>query len=281
MRPVLILLAVIAVGYFAFPHLEKLLPRSRPAAASASARPPSLVSRPEMLPASDLTEADYLAWGMPSLNDFWDSRALSRVHEALDKIRAQNIRHLPGANSAYGKAFFGKLRSSVTGFFRLSTTNKVSTYNAFGTLIPVYGAALNAGLQCDMEIALLIGLQFELMTAFMEDQHFISERSRISIRVSRDLEGNIWHHSGKAIFPLESPYSMQQGIEILLDALANQTALRPEARVLGLSYVSRHLPAIVRRMHFSTLDRRLLKNRAVETNEQARAYYDSMLDRWP
>lgn len=277
MRAFLVLIVLAGGGYWFFDRLDLEPFRMGPSASgpAASGKP---AAQTEPL-TEDLPEAHFRAFGMPDLNTAWDAPALKTICESLDEVCTANPRNLPGARSAYGKAFFSKLRYTVQRFHLQSSTNKVATYNAFNDLLPVYIKARKAGVQCDMEIALLVGLTFEIMTGFSEDQQFVRDISRRSTRISRDLDGNYWEVWGSSIHPLGTPRETEREVQLLLHLMANPDALRPEARILALSHVSLHLPTLVRRMGFTSIRPTLTKLRAAEMNPQARDYYDAMITR--
>lgn len=285
MRVIIILAILLGAGYLWVDHLQHPTASSPEVASPVTASPEELAAifpeaqTPPAPPVATPTEADYLAWGVPSLNDGWDAPTLKKVCVSLGHIKAKNPSNLPGAQSAYGKAFFSKLRYTVQRFHLLSPGNKVASYNALNGLLPLYIGARKSGVQCDMEMALLIGLHFELLAGFAEDPLFVKSLSQRSHRISRDLDGNILIASSAAIYRDANSWLQAHEIKTLLDLLADPAAFRPEARILGLSHVSLHLPTIARRMELTGIVPTLIKNQANETNAQARAYYATLIAR--
>ncbi len=275
MRSLLVLI-LLAGGYWLYDHFvpPSKAPKST-AQPSASVKTPP---RPDFF-SEEFPESYYLAWGIPSLNDPWDAAALTNLAKALEAVRSKNVRHLPGAQSAYGKAFFAKLRYTAQRFHLQSSTNKVASYNGFNDLLPVYVKARIEGLRCDMEVALLVGLTFELMAGFSEDQQFVRDLAQQTTRISRDLDGRYWEYRGTVIHSEGSTRQNSREVQTLLHLIADPVALRPEARILALSHASIHLPTIVRRMGLYGIASTLKKHRAAETDPQARAYYDALIDR--
>lgn len=285
MRAIIILAILLGVGYLLVDHLQHPTASSTVVATPMAASPAELAAifpeaqTPSAPSVATPTEADYLAWGVPSLNDGWDAPTLKKICVSLGHIKAKNPANLPGAQSAYGKAFFSKLRHTAQHFHLLSPSNKVASGNAFDGLLPLYIGARKSGVQCDMEMALLIGLHFELLAGFAEDPLFVKSLSQRSHRISRDLDGNTLIASSAVIYRDANSWLQAHEINTLLDLLADPAAFRPEARILGLSHVSLHLPTIARRMELTGIVPTLIKNQANETNAQARAYYATLIAR--
>lgn len=285
MRAIIILAILLGAGYLWVDHLQHPTASSPKVATPVTASPEELAAifpeaqTPPAPPVATPTEADYLAWGMPSLNDGWDAPTLKKVCVSLGQIKAKNPANLPGSQSAYGKAFFSKLRHTAQRFHLLSPDNKVASGKAFDGLLPLYIGARKSGVQCDMEVALLIGLHFELLAGFAEDPLFVKSLSQRSRRISRDLDGNTLIAQSAALYLDSSPWHQANQIKTLLDLLADPATLRPEARILGLSHVSLHLPTIARRLELTGIVPTLIKNQANETDAQARAYYATLIAR--
>lgn len=256
--------------------LENAFSPTAPAVPAKSAPAPAPTSRPLN---HDKSEAYYLALGMPDLNAGWDGPALAKIAKVLETIRAADPRDLPGARSAYGKAFFSKLRYTTQRFHLQSSEQKIASINAFTRALPVYGKAMDAGFECDMETALLIGLWFEMVAGFSEDQQFIQDLSLRRPRIARDLDGNLWEYRGTVIYLEGANRDTEHTVHSLLSIVAHPQALSTEARVLALSHISLHLPTLVRRLKFRGVLSTVTGHRDAERDAQVRALYDTLVVR--
>lgn len=247
--------------------------------------PMASARQPEKATASTVAEpeADVLAqWhscGMPSLDANWDAQQLRGVVEALRQLKARSPAHLPDARSAAGKAFFSKLRYTAGRFHLLGSLHKISTYNAFREILPVYAKGPSFGRSRDLEVALLIGLQVELIAGVMQDQAYVKNISDRTTRTSGSLDGGTWIMSGEAISFAGGARGLETDTRELLQTLSNRGAFGPEARKLALSLLVPHLPIIARRADMNDLGPLVQKQRAQETDPEVRAYYDTLLAR--
>ena len=280
MRHVLVVILALGAACWLLTHIN-----TQPLAISVSVPPPATPTAPApaRTPLKRLDgakpETHYLALGMPGLNTGWDAPALTQTVKVLEAIRISSPQDLPGAHSTYGKGFFAKLRYTIQRFHFQTSTNKIASYNAFNGLLPIYGKAFDAGFECDMEIALLIGLSFEVLAGCSEDQNFVRDLSEHRARLSRDLEGNLWEVWGPAIYLDAGGKDPERDVQTLLHLIAYPRTLRPEARVLALSHASLHLPTYARRMRFTGIERTLNKHRKTEQHAEARALYDVLIAR--
>lgn len=272
MKALLLFSLILSAGYLIITRY-KPLSIEKPVAikeVAPVATPPPLV---------ELTESHYIGLGLPSLTEAWDAEAITRIKRALLHIRSNTPADLPNAGTNYGKAFFGKLRHTVQRFHFLPGDKKHAFYNAFLGLRPIYSTTENTYVRYDREVALLVGLQFELLAGVTEDQHFVAHRSLNKNRISRDLDGNTIVVRGIAIYLEGGTHMLERDVRSLLNVLADPATLRPEARILGLSYVSSHLPAIARHIKASGVIHTLKQHRANEDNAEVKAYYDTIIAR--
>ncbi len=273
-----VLLLLLCGGFYLVTNYEAIRDR---ATSMRSRLVTSIASRkhPGGTRAAPLSAADYERHGVPALDGAWDAVALKSLTIALRRV-SSGQQPLPGPDSEYGKAF-GKLRYTAMRFHHLSGENKNPVYNAFIDILPIYIEAHNKGHRCDLEMALLIGLEFELIAGLAEDQLFVKNSRHMRTRTGMDLDRRILIVSPSWIGFSETSGTISETIRERLKMLADPRAFRPEARVLGFNYISLHLPTIVRRVGLINVREQLAEHRAAETNEQARSYYDVMLNRIP
>jgi len=291
MRTLLLLIVLLAAGFW----LLQKLPRTSisslsPAASSSSAPANAPQPRPSGAPqtsttpaqaAEDWDEATYIKYGMPPLSDAWDAEALNKIAVALRNIGHNRPRALPSPDTAYGKAFFNQLRHTVKRFHLMSADKKVATYNAFANVIPAFNMGRSQARPRDKELALLTGLDFELLAGFTEDALYVKDPGSVPTRTITDLAGNQLTARSAHIYALGRTANIADDIERQLKFISDPAAFRPEARALALSLIAQHLPVLVRRLNLTTIRPLLEAHRAAEPDPNVRAYYDTLLSRLP
>lgn len=272
MRTFILLLIIFSAGFYLVKNHERVLGKFRPPESARDTRP-TPPKREEISHGEALTAADYAGFGLPSLDVGWDATALKKLTFALQLLASAKPHALPTADTDYGKAFFRKLSYTVDRFPLLSSDHKVKTYNAFLPLLPIYAKAHNkGGPRRDLELALLIGLEFKLIVSYTEDHLFVKDLTDVKTRSHVDLDHNLIVARPASIFFRETRESISKSIKESLDMLADAAVFRPEARMLALSHISRHLPAIALRLDLKNMREVLTRLRARETHAQARAY---------
>ena len=234
-------------------------------------------------PQGNKPESRYLSvWQscqMPALNDAWDTTKLLSVGSALKQLQANHPNYLPDAQSAAGKAFFSKLCYTVGRFHLLRGQDKIPAYNAFKEFLPIYVKSHTRGRPRDLEIALLIGLQIEMIAGITEDQEFESDLSNRTTRTAGSLDGGIWTMRGSAIGFQGGARGLEKDTHDLLKAIGDQKTLRTDARKLVLGYLGLHLPTIARQTKMSDLRPLVQSLRDRENDAEVRAHYDTLLTR--
>lgn len=277
----LFFILVLLVAAFIFVSKRAATPAESPKNEPSAAAAASIATLPAPPPAEALNEAAYASYGMPALHAGWDSKALQQVTIALINIGQNRPRALPGPDTDYGKAFFTKLAQTTKRFHLLSPENKVATYNAFTRIFPAFSIGRSDGRPRDRELALLTGLEFELIAGFSEDPSFIKDVSARKARSMQDLDGNILIATASNIHFIGQTATIAQDVEQRLKMIGDTAAFRPEARALALSRISLHLPTIVRRLGLTHIRPILETNRTKEPDLQVREYYNALLLRIP
>jgi hypothetical protein len=246
-----------------------------------AAAPAVIVKLSAARPVEDLKEQIYKDYGMPALDSAWDAAALKQVAAALRNLRQNRPLALPGPDTNYGKAFFNKLLYTTKRFHLLSPENKVTTYNAFTGIFPEFAVAPIDGRPRDRELALLTGMEFELIAGFTEDPSFVKDIRTQKYRSMQDLSGNTIIAKASNIHFIGQAATIAQNVEQRLKMIGDKNLFGPEARVLALSRISLHLPTIINRLSLTTIRATLEANLRTETDAQVREYYNALLLRVP
>jgi hypothetical protein len=280
MRSFLVISILLVAGFFVARRAWNLSERS-PASGLSATDPGVMAKTFPPAPAEDLPEEFYISQGMPALGSGWDAPALVQVATALRTIAGTRPLALPGPSTAYGKAFFNKLLHTTRLFPLLSPENKVATYNAFITIFPAFTAAPVNGTPPDRELALLTGMEFELIAGFTEDPAFVKDPRLQKTRASTDLNGNTLIARGENIHFIGHPGLVSVDVAHRLQLIGDTALFRPEARALALNRISPHLPTIISRLGLTNIRPVLEKNLAAETEAGVRDYYTALLLRIP
>lgn len=286
MRTLLLISVLLIAGFFIFRQQSDSPAEPVQIEPPVVALPPADAAMPIATPstprpADDLTEAFYAGYGMPALGSGWDATALTQVAATLRKIGQNRPLALPGPGTDYGKAFFTKLLQTTQRFHLLSPENKVATYNAFTGIPPVFSVARIDGRPRDRELALLTGLEFELIAGFAEDPSFVKDPRAQKSRSMQDLSGNTIVARASNIHFIGHTATVAQDVERRLKMIGNPALFGTEARALALSRISQHLPTIVSRLALTNIRPILEANRTTETDAKVREYYNALLMRIP
>lgn len=286
MRTFFLLLFVIGAGVFIFrdhkwfPSENKDGKKPVTVAAHAPNAAPATPA-PAAAPAEVLSEDAYITFGMPPLSSAWDAATLKTVSAALHNINIKRPRAMPGPDTEYGRAFFAKLRYTVGRSHLLSPENKVASYNAFRGIMAEFGGGSTKERPRDREVALLIGLQCELIVGMIEDPEFVKDAQAVKTRTLKDMNGNVTIYTPSYVHFMDSAATMSGDIAANITAIGNGSNYRPEARALALSHLSLHLPKIAQRLDMKNIRPILVQNRNNEPDPTLRAQYDSLILRMP
>ncbi len=286
MRTLFIILVLLIAGFFllrpqpkdpAGPmEIKPLTVTQAPGTAAALA-----VAKPSAPQAGGLNESIYTGYGMPALDSAWDAAALRHISTTLGNIGRSNPTALPSPETDYGKAFFNKLIYTTKRFHLLSPENKVATYNAFTGIAPALSSAPAKGRPRDRELALLTGIEFELIAGFTEDPAFVKDPRTQKSRTMQDLSGNTIVAKASTIHFFGTTSMIAQDVERRLKMIGDTATFGADARLLAVSRISPHLPTIVSRLDLTNIRPILETNRAAEPDAQIREYYNTLLLRIP
>lgn len=286
MRTLFIILVLLIAGFFLLRPQPKdpagpleIKPLTVTQAPGAAA---PVIAKPSAPPAGGLNESIYTGYGMPALDRAWDAAALRHIATTLGTIGRSNPTALPSPETDYGRAFFNKLIYTTKRFHLLSPENKVATYNAFTGIAPAFSSAPAAkGRPRDRELALLTGIEFELIAGFTEDPSFIKDPRTQKSRTMQDLSGNTMVAKASTIHFFGPTSMIAQDVERRLKMIGDTATFGADARLLALSRISPHLPTIVSRLDLTNIRPVLEANRAAEPDAQIREYYNTLLLRIP
>ena len=211
-----------------------------------------------------VTVAEYRRLGFPEAGQTgsWLKRDLADFHRALASMPSNLRESFPGADGDYGKSAFGKITKLETSFPSLRFEDQAAMLDLVAAIHETYRRAHNEDrVRYDREISLIRGVYVAMTDHALRkmDVEMSHVKSRIASATGTLGRGSEVEKKQRLArvnsllqpFEAEIARDLQEArkmIEGFLKDMAEVPTVRPQAKMLTLRYLERHLASVQRQM---------------------------------